>query len=64
VPGVIEGQVVGPARHRRFEPEAPLAPTSRSWFATGIYIMALPMTLGMAIVFAPVSWMLGSRSKR
>jgi len=44
-------------------PPAPAAP-SRSWLATGFYLMTLPMTIGMTIMFAPVTWMLGGRSKR
>ncbi len=47
----------------RFQPDAP-PPPRRGWLATGIYLMALPMTLGMTLMFAPVSWMLGARSKR
>ena len=57
---------LAPPRHRaesRFHPDAPLPP-DRSWFATGLYLMALPMTLGMTLMFAPVSWMLSARSKR
>ena len=56
-----------PARERRFEPAAP-SPSNqsagRSWFATGLYLMALPMTLGVSLMLAPVSWMLGARAKR
>jgi hypothetical protein len=47
----------------RFQPDAP-PPPRRGWLATGIYLMALPMTLGMTLMFAPVSWMLGARTKR
>lgn len=50
-------------REPRFEPAAP-PPEGRSWLATGIYIMALPITLGMTMIFAPVSWILGARSRR
>jgi hypothetical protein len=48
---------------RRFQPDAPLPP-DRGWLATGLYFIALPMTLGMTLMFAPLSWMLGVRSKR
>jgi hypothetical protein len=47
----------------RFQPDAPLPP-DRGWLATGLYFIALPMTLGMTLMFAPLSWMLGVRSKR
>ena len=40
----------------------------RGWIMTGVYLMTLPLTLplklGMAIMWAPVSWMLGARSKQ
>lgn len=52
------------SRAPRFEPSAPPSPASRSWLSTGLYLMALPVTLGMKIMFAPVSWMLGSGTKR
>ncbi|HWF85668.1 MAG TPA: hypothetical protein VG222_12510 [Vicinamibacterales bacterium] len=52
-----------PGNDSRFQPDAP-PPLRRGWLATGIYLMALPMTLGMTLMFAPVSWMLGARSKR
>jgi hypothetical protein len=47
----------------RFQPDAPLPP-DRGWVTTGLYFIALPMTLGMTLMFAPLSWMLGVRSKR
>jgi hypothetical protein len=40
----------------------------RGWIVTGMYLMTLPVTLplkiGMTIMFAPLSWMFGSRSKQ
>ena len=51
-------------REPRFEPSAPPPAPSGSWLSTGLYLMALPMTLGMKIMFAPVSWMLGAGTKR
>lgn len=40
----------------------------RGWFMTGMYLMTLPLTLplklGMTIMWAPVSWMLGPRTKQ
>jgi len=47
----------------RFQPDAPPL-LDRGWLATGLYFIALPMTLGMTLMFAPVSWMLGARSRR
>lgn len=51
------------AREERFEPDAAPAP-ERGWLATGVYIMVLPVTLGMSIMFAPIAWLLGGRSRR
>jgi hypothetical protein len=38
------------------------------WFMTGMYIMTLPLTLplklGMTIMWAPVSWIIGPRTKQ
>ncbi len=40
----------------------------RGWFMTGMYLMTLPLTLplklGMTIMWAPLSWMLGPRNKQ
>jgi hypothetical protein len=52
-----------PQNGERFEPAAPPQPAPRSWLYTGVYLMVLPVTIGMTIMFAPVSWMLGSRSR-
>jgi len=51
-------------REFRFQPSAPLPPAERSWLAIGVYLMVLPVSIGMSIMFAPVTWMLGSRSRR
>jgi hypothetical protein len=69
---VIVPEVLDPAESRdslkpresRFQPSAPLPPAEKSWLTTGIYLMVLPVSIGMSIMFAPVSWMLGSRSRR
>ncbi len=47
----------------RFRPDAAPPPAERSWFATGVYLMVLPVSIGMSIMFAPVSWLLGNRSR-
>jgi hypothetical protein len=62
-PAVIDVHA-SPGRDSRFEPAAAPPPSERSWFATGFYIMVLPVTLGMRIMFAPVAWIFGSSSKR
>lgn len=41
----------------------PAAPPARGWLASGLYLMMLPMTITFDIMFAPVNWMLGARSK-
>jgi hypothetical protein len=48
----------------RFQPDTPAVPAPRNWVATGVYLMVLPVSIGMSIMFAPVSWMLGIRSRR
>jgi len=53
-----------PVVRDRFQPDAPLEPAPRSWFATGVYLMVLPVTVGMSLMLAPVSWLLGARSRR
>jgi hypothetical protein len=60
-PAIAHAPVHDPAP--RFQPDAPLLP-DRGWLATGLYFIALPMTLGMTLMFAPVAWMLGVRPKR
>ena len=48
----------------RFRPNAAAPPVESSWLSTGICLMTIPITFGMTLMFAPVMWMLGSRSKR
>ena len=60
--------------HEPFEPREPFeppqpfepreSPEPRSWLATGVYLMILPVQIGMSIMLAPVSWLLGTRSRR
>jgi hypothetical protein len=67
VPEVLEASAsrdILQPRAARFQPAAPLPPAERSWLTTGIYLMVLPVSIGMSIMFAPVTWMLGSRSRR
>lgn len=60
-----------PAAERRelFEPRPDQAGRSSpqpgsSWVKTGMYLMVLPVTIGMSIMFAPVTWLLSGRSRR
>lgn len=58
---------VVPARNgngERFRPDTPALPASRSWIATGVYLMVLPVSIGMTIMLTPLTWVLGNRSRR
>lgn len=48
----------------RFEPAEVPQPPTRSWVASGLYLMALPMAVGMTLLLAPVAWILTARSRR
>ena len=63
-PRVLVGEVITPSRADRFQPAVAPPPPTTSWIFTGVYVMTLPLTLGLSLMFAPVSWMLGSRSKQ
>ena len=65
-----EPQVVLASEPREvFEPRHSYQPPQSrdqqsSWIRTGVYLMVLPVTLGMSMMFAPVNWLLGNRSRR
>jgi hypothetical protein len=48
----------------RFEPAEVPQPPTRSWVASGLYLMVLPMAVGMTLLLAPVAWILTARSRR
>ena len=48
-----------PPRIERPSVQAP-AESERGWIATGFYVMTLPITIAVEIMFAPVNWLMGS----
>jgi hypothetical protein len=72
-PGLQPHVTAGPAAHSRSADNVHVGSgvpqvEERGWFMTGMYLMTLPLTLplklGMTIMWAPVSWMLGPRTKQ
>lgn len=46
----------------RFEPGRATPAAPRDWVASGLYLMALPLAVGMTLMLAPVAWLLRSRA--
>ena len=47
----------------RFEPAKPEAAPTRGWIASSLYLMALPLAVGMTLMLAPVAWALRARAR-
>ena len=64
IPEVLEKAAYLPVREPFRPHQAVDAHAERSWLQTGVYLMVLPMSIGMTLMFAPVTWLLRGRSRR
>lgn len=64
-PPVVTAELLHPADYM-LEPAGSLSapPEPPGWVSTGLLLMMLPITVGVSVMLAPVSWMLSGRTRR